>query len=103
MEGRGAFPIRVKKVNKAVLSHCIALPGHPHPLCLTLASPSPPFLPAQASMAGAEAEPDATQRRQQALFLRQLKANLEDQVREGQPRRGTGRQALGAFLGGGNV
>ena len=38
-------------------------------------------------MAGAEAEPDAALRRQQAQFLQQLKANLEDQVREGQPRR----------------
>ena len=45
-----------------------------------LASPLPP-LPAQASMAVAEAEPDAALRRQQALFLQQLKANLEDQVR----------------------
>ena len=46
-------------------------------------------------MAGAEAEPDAALRRQQALFLQQLKANLEDQVRaEEQGEGGRGRQGL---------
>ena len=53
------------------MSCCSAAPSLIHPPC-------PHTL--QVSMAAAEGETDPSLRRQQAAYLQQLKANLEDQV-----------------------